>query len=287
MDQYLLLALAALPPIVILFIVYLYQNRETPRDKPFLAYFIGACLAVPVSFSQEFLMENVLVPGLIALAFILGGLVEEGGKYLALKFSIEEELTPQKEEETIYDVVVTSLAISMGFATSENIIYVLNSGVEAGILRMLTAIPLHAICGIIMGFFYGHALAFSKSVKYALVFPILIHGFYNLIAFWPPTSNNIWFIGIFLFFVGTVAVGIVYGVKKFVVSSEDDFPEIEYLEGVEEMKHYLFQVIVGTLGFVFFIFLIDGGYLDWLKPILKAIEDLIYAVFDVFKNLFK
>ena len=57
------------------------------------------------------------------------------------------------------DAIVYGVVVSLGFATLENYSYVYEvseqlgySAREVAILRSFTAVPLHALCGVIMGF---------------------------------------------------------------------------------------------------------------------------------------
>lgn len=50
-----------------------------------------------------------------------------------------------------------AVMVSMGFAATENIIYVVQGGYVTGILRAFTAVPAHATFGILMGYFMGIA----------------------------------------------------------------------------------------------------------------------------------
>jgi RsiW-degrading membrane proteinase PrsW (M82 family) len=52
--------------------------------------------------------------------------------------------------------------VSMGFACTENILYVLEGGYEVAIMRAFTAVPAHATFGILMGYYMGKA-KFSKN----------------------------------------------------------------------------------------------------------------------------
>ena len=88
------------------------------------------------------------------------------------------------------DAIVYGTLISLGFATLENFNYVYSAeyfGMQAStlaLIRAFTAIPLHAGCGIIMGFYFGLYVfrGGEKYIIYSLVIPIIVHGFYNYIA---------------------------------------------------------------------------------------------------------
>ena len=73
-------------------------------------------------------------------------------KYIALlKYNL-----PKKDFNEPYDGIIYSLFLTMGFALVENISYVIGNeetGFSVAIARMFTAIPMHATCGIVMGYY--------------------------------------------------------------------------------------------------------------------------------------
>jgi RsiW-degrading membrane proteinase PrsW (M82 family) len=86
------------------------------------------------------------------------------------------------------DAIVYGVTVSLGFATFENITYVYSySNIDSfslSILRAVSAIPLHATCGIVMGYFFG-LYAFTNSRQFlikSLIFPIAIHATYNFLT---------------------------------------------------------------------------------------------------------
>jgi RsiW-degrading membrane proteinase PrsW (M82 family) len=73
--------------------------------------------------------------------------------------------------------------IGMGFATLENLYFVMDGGWKVGILRMFTAIPAHAVFGVVMGYYVGKAKYvphknLENSLK-AIFVTIFLHGIYN------------------------------------------------------------------------------------------------------------
>jgi protease PrsW len=81
--------------------------------------------------------------------------------------------------------------ISMGFATLENILYVIfrDGGSSVAFMRMFTAVPAHAAFAVMMGYFVGlsrFATTKRKSVLYfllALLLPMTTHGLYDFFIF--------------------------------------------------------------------------------------------------------
>jgi RsiW-degrading membrane proteinase PrsW (M82 family) len=82
-------------------------------------------------------------------AFIGVALVEEGVKYLGARlFSYRN-----RAYDEIYDGVIYCVCVSLGFATVENILYVMQTGVSTAVIRAVTAVPAHTIFAIVMGYY--------------------------------------------------------------------------------------------------------------------------------------
>jgi RsiW-degrading membrane proteinase PrsW (M82 family) len=75
----------------------------------------------------------------------------------------------------------------MGFATIENIGYVLQHGIGTGITRMFLSVPAHATFAVLMG--YHLALAKfnpkNKSLNFflAIFWPVVFHGTFDFFIF--------------------------------------------------------------------------------------------------------
>jgi RsiW-degrading membrane proteinase PrsW (M82 family) len=109
-------------------------------------------------------------------------LVEEFSKFLFVRFILFKN---QNFNEP-FDGIVYAVMVSMGFATLENVMYVYQYGFMTGVLRMFTAVPAHAVFGIMMGYFLGRAkFTVEQQIIYsllALLVPTLFHGAYDY--FW-------------------------------------------------------------------------------------------------------
>lgn len=115
----------------------------------------------------------------------MAGLTEETLKFLVLFFYIKDK----KEFDEPMDAVVYGSLISLGFATFENFEYVYFyefevSPLEIAIIRATSAIPLHACCGILMGYYFifYHFRKKRMYLWYSLFIPISIHAFYNFLC---------------------------------------------------------------------------------------------------------
>ena len=76
--------------------------------------------------------------------------------------------------------------VSMGFACTENVLYVVDGGYQTAVLRAFTAVPAHATFGILMGYYMGLA-KFSKNRLQlnltGLFLAVIFHGAYDFFLF--------------------------------------------------------------------------------------------------------
>ncbi len=184
-----LLILSILPTVLIL--LYLYR-RDKYEQEPFSlllkAFGLGA-------LSTVFVVIVVEVSGITANtgnhfidafieAFFMAAIPEELLKFAMLYFLIWKNENFNER----FDGIIYAVFVSMGFATLENILYVLQSGAATAIVRALTAVPAHALFGVTMGFYFSYAkfLPESKNKYLALciIIPVLLHGIYDFILMW-------------------------------------------------------------------------------------------------------
>jgi RsiW-degrading membrane proteinase PrsW (M82 family) len=92
-------------------------------------------------------------------------------------------LFKRKEFNEPLDGIVYAVMIGMGFAAFENLLYVSDGGLGVALLRMVTAIPAHAVFAVVMGYHVGLAkfdiTHKSELLRKGLVYPILLHGAYD------------------------------------------------------------------------------------------------------------
>lgn len=189
-----LLSLALAPGIAIALYVYLHDRHER---EPFwlltVSFVYGAfstlltlLLGAPFTlFASYFQVEHV--PAIISLYFKVA-LIEEFCKFAFLRFVLYHS----RHFNESFDGIVYAIMVGMGFATAENVVYVLNYGFTTGVLRMFTAVPAHAVFSVLMGYFLGkakftHRHTFTYSAL-ALLAAAGFHGSYDyfwLISFVP------------------------------------------------------------------------------------------------------
>ncbi|MDF2521775.1 MAG: peptidase [Clostridia bacterium] len=185
----LLLISAIAPSMALLYYIYLRDKYERePRRLLTKAFLSGSIAVVPIVLVElrlnlfDLETDSLLTAGYTA--FIVAGLVEEGFKFLIFWLFIWRN----RNFNESYDGIVYSAFISLGFATTENIGYVMLSGYHAAFIRALTAVPAHALFGVVMGYYFGVAKfkednMGKRYILYALMIPILLHGIYDFILF--------------------------------------------------------------------------------------------------------
>lgn len=214
---YFLLALAILPVIVI----GTYVNKKDTNKEPtsilvklFISGIVSCFVVVFISdilgsfhpvFSSSSEKTNLIE--MLVYVFVGIALVEEGSKLLMV-YNIGYK---NKEFDELYDIIVYSVFVALGFAAFENILYVfdnetIGAGIRTGILRAVLAVPGHACDGLFMGYYLSLAKISElqnqkeESKKYllkSLLIPTTLHGIYDFCIF---TEMPI-FILVFLIFV--------------------------------------------------------------------------------------
>ncbi|OEH93479.1 glutamic-type intramembrane protease PrsW [Bacillus solimangrovi] len=170
------------PGLALLSYFYLRDQYDTePVTMVFRSFLLGVLLVFPIMFIQyAFLTEGVLQSP-FANAFLLSGLLEEFFKWFIMFYTVYQH----SHFDERYDGIVYGVAVSLGFATVENILYLFANGVTLAIGRALLPVSSHAIYGVVMGYYLGIA-KFSKMKKSiwiwaSLIIPVLLHGMYDYI----------------------------------------------------------------------------------------------------------
>lgn len=185
----LLLSAAIAPSIALLYYFYMRDRYEKePRRMLIKAFAAGSFAVIPVLLAEmslnifELADSSLLAAGYTA--FVVAGLVEEAFKYLIFFLYIWKD----REFDEMYDGIIYCVFISLGFATVENVGYVLASGFNTALIRSLTAVPAHALFGVTMGYYLGIAkfIRPHMKAKYAwlgFIVPVILHGIYDFILF--------------------------------------------------------------------------------------------------------
>ncbi len=280
----LVLVAAALLPAVFL-CVYVFKKDRAEKEPWWLLFLLlasGVLICFPVAEVSEWLRKvateiflpfttqmdggNYLDGWLFDLytavdKFIAVAMVEEGFKWLVLLAFTKKN----KHFNSLFDGIIYSVFISLGFAGFENLLYTLEYGVETAMVRMITAIPIHLFCGVSMGYYLtwyyikhtakvserklieiGAISAKTKPLParrfflMSVIMPSLAHGFYN----YSYSINKGWSTAVFCIFLAFLYAFCMGRVKR--MSNGDMFNRKAVLLILYE-KHTCVQEAVKTI----------------------------------------
>jgi protease PrsW len=185
-NTLLLLAAATLPSMAIAYWIYRQDHHESEPSRMLLWAFVCGCAStIPAIFLQSFfkhLENHDSLFNTAIFAFGVVGLSEELGKYYLLRRFVY----PQKDFNEPIDGIVYGVMVGLGFATLENVLYVLNAGdngFTTALARAFTAVPAHAAFGVLMGAYVGLAKFIpEKATIYTIIgigLAVFFHGAYD------------------------------------------------------------------------------------------------------------
>lgn len=145
---------------------------------------------------------------------IVAGAVEECCKFAV--FHLGPARTRWFREE--YDGILLGGAVALGFATIENLLYVRQFGLEVARLRAFTAVPAHAMFGVIMGASLGMARCRARW-KWSdmglplsgLALAIAAHGLYDALASLGASASLAALVGFVAFMLALLTVSVRLG----------------------------------------------------------------------------
>lgn len=178
---FILLTLAIAPGLALFSYFYLRkQIAYEPSRTIFFTFIYGAMMTFPIMFVQHvFEEENIFQHEFFRDVLFTSGL-EEFFKWLILLLAIYRHV----EFEDTYDGILYGASISLGFATVENVLYLLTYGTDIAFMRALLPVSSHALFGVVMGYYIGKAKFAPKQSKriiivWALLAPYILHAAYN------------------------------------------------------------------------------------------------------------
>ncbi len=151
-----LVALAIAPGIAIcLYIFYKDIYNKEPKLNLIVSFILGSATIIPAAYIEELLAPGMYesTSKLFAYSYFVIALIEELGKFVVLRYYA----FPKKSFDEPLDGIVYAVMIGMGFATVENIGYVMQYGISVAFLRMFLSVPAHATFAVLMGYHVGKA----------------------------------------------------------------------------------------------------------------------------------
>jgi RsiW-degrading membrane proteinase PrsW (M82 family) len=184
------------PAAILISYVWIRDRWEKEPWSLLWTLFGLGCISVIPAFIVELIftgadMELNSIGEVFYVSFFAVGMVEELLKFAFVYFYTRKNKFFTEE----YDGIIYAVATGLGFAFIENILYVVMEMVQGGtgfttaVARSFTAIPLHALDGVIVGFYLGrsHFMADrserTKTLMTGLIIAILFHGLYDFFAF--------------------------------------------------------------------------------------------------------
>ncbi|ENH97359.1 membrane proteinase PrsW, regulator of anti-sigma factor RsiW [Gracilibacillus halophilus YIM-C55.5] len=185
-----LLSAAIAPVFALLAFFYLKDEYELEPIYAILRTFIyGTLIVFPIMFIQYAFIEEEVAQTPIMRSYLLFGLLEEFFKWFIFMFTTYK----YSKFNTVYDGIVYGVSISLGFATVENILYLLANGIEVAFSRAVFPVSSHALFGVIMGYYFGRAKCNSQNesfhISISLFLPVFFHGTYDFIL---ETITHYW-----------------------------------------------------------------------------------------------
>ncbi len=174
------------------FFVRLDRIRPSSRSWIALTLIFGVISTVPAGLIEWGLIQEVVdyrlrldEPLALTAIVMLGvvGPVEEGSKFLAVRLGVYRSL----HFEEPMDGLVYGAAASLGFASLENLGYVLTFGPEV----MLVRAPFSTLAHLVFGSAWGYGLGLRRSGRGAWVVwgslagAAALHGVFNILVFTP------------------------------------------------------------------------------------------------------
>lgn len=171
-----------------LLLLWYFTSRDLypePRKLIWLTFALGFGAAAPAALIGELLffpladLASAPWSSALIIAFPIVGGIEELSKFAVLHFFCRK----WNDFDEPMDGLVYGVCVSLGFAAIENWSYVHQSGLETALWRAVSAVPFHAMAGVIMGYYFGLAHFVPNKRRYyyvlALAVPILLHGPYD------------------------------------------------------------------------------------------------------------
>ena len=221
-----LVIIAIIPSIALFYFVY---HKDAIEKEPFYLLIVLFCLGIlgtllSININQflknHFFFLNIPSENWSFLenlfhSFIVISFLEESIKWCITFFTIWKN----KNFDYTYDGILYAVVVALGFASLENIFYVLNYGFITGILRGILSVPGHAFFGVFTGYYLGLAKNNSnKKIPYlflSLLVPILLHGIFDFLLL---SNNMIYYLVFFIFLI----VLYFFSIRKIIIAAKND-----------------------------------------------------------------
>jgi RsiW-degrading membrane proteinase PrsW (M82 family) len=202
-----LLFLSVLPAALLIIFIYRQDKYQKEPFKSLFKAFFGGMLSVVFTIVTVRIIDYTigLIPYLNQTvfydSFITAGIPEELCKFLVFMIFIWND----KNFDEYFDGIVYASFISLGFATVENIMYVMPGGIGTGIVRALISVPAHFLFGVILGYFLSLAKFNSNKKGRYIIIGLLIamaaHGLFDWLLMFSDRMGGALSSFIYTFFI--------------------------------------------------------------------------------------
>lgn len=185
---------ALFPVVILLLYIYRKDNIQPEPIGQIVKVFLLGVLSIPLSFVVSIPLQELgfyskevsSIADAVRISFFGAAIPEE----LAKLYILRQILKNNEFFDEKMDGIVYAVCVSMGFAAFENITYLISnvdSYMQVGFSRALTAVPGHFCFGVIMGYYYSLATFDekdrAKNQIMVIVAPVIVHGIYDSILF--------------------------------------------------------------------------------------------------------
>ncbi|AIF43548.1 glutamic-type intramembrane protease PrsW [Virgibacillus sp. SK37] len=192
------------PALALMSFFYLKDRFAEPMGLIIRTFILGALLVFPIMFIQHILSTEGISTDPFLQSFFAVALIEEFFKWFIIMYTIYHH----SEFDAHYDGIVYAVAVSLGFATVENILFLLTNGIGYAVSRALFPVSSHALFGVIMGYYFGkakvHTTNKKRNILFAFLIPFLLHGLYNYIL---KTIASDWLLLLIPFMIALWVIG--------------------------------------------------------------------------------
>ncbi len=181
--MFILLSAAIAPGLALFSYFYLRNQMSTePRKTLFQSFIYGALITFPIMFIQYVLQEEGVFTNLFLANVVFSSTIEEFFKWLVIFVIIYGHV----EFDDPYDGILYGACVSLGFATVENVLYLISFGIDTAFLRAILPVSSHALFGVVMGYYFGKSkfARNDRATEYlllAFLAPLFLHLIYNSI----------------------------------------------------------------------------------------------------------
>ncbi len=239
-----MLALVFIPGLVLLFAVWKLDSVEKESPLLLLKLFGAGVVVMLVDILLRtlglMLLESTYNGTSILFytfldAFVFTALIEEGGRFIVLKLLTWKN----KEFNYTFDAIVYSVAVSVGFLITENIVYVIKYGSALKASALLLPVFAQVVISVFMGYYYGLAkVAHSRNdikngkmyLCEAVIVPVIFHGVYELCV---KSENTVFYVifAIYMILMTAISVAIFMNLRR--DDTEIEWDETDMNEGDE------------------------------------------------------